>query len=40
MVTPKIRLMAMRFSSSGTAASDSHLLTACRETPSRSPRAS
>ena len=28
MVTPKMRLMAMRFSSSGTAASASHLLTA------------
>ena len=38
MVTPKIRLMAIRFSSSGTAASASHLLTAWRLTPSRSPR--
>lgn len=28
MVTPKMRLMAMRFSRSGTLASDSHLLTA------------
>ena len=39
-VTPNRRLMAMSFSSSGTAASASHRLTAWRLTPSRSPRAS